>query len=165
MKFHSHYCSFIPVLIKTVLATNGDVLEMGTGIYSTPLLHWMCSPHGRNLVSYENSEKSLLVFGTRSFEDEFHKVFLVEDWDSIDIQKDWDVVLIDHAPAERRKVDAIKVADHAKYVILHDSDGRLNKHYGYNEVYPHFRYRFDFCYQRPYTTVLSNLVDLRDFSP
>ena len=43
------WSSHLPVLIKLMAMTSGDVLEVGTGIYSTPFLHWACFSQGRNL--------------------------------------------------------------------------------------------------------------------
>ena len=48
--------SHLPVLIKMVLMTDGPILELGTGFFSTPVLHWLCAEKKRKLVSYDSSE-------------------------------------------------------------------------------------------------------------
>lgn len=151
----------LPVLTKLMSITDGPVLEMGTGLYSTPFLHWACFPTKRKLVSYEGSERFFqrLV----NCQNDYHDTILVPDWDKIDIERLWDVVLIDHEPTSRRRVDAKRVANYAKYVVLHDSDPRNEKHYHYSEVYPLYKYRFDYTDAVPNTTVLSNFMDLSNF--
>ncbi len=114
-----HYSTHMPLLVKTLSLTSGDVLEMGVGLFSTPLLHWMCSPAGRRLVSYESDPSYYEVF--KQFEDEYHKVVFVENWDDADIEKPWDVAFIDHAPALRRREDVRRLANLAKYIVIHDS--------------------------------------------
>ena len=62
--------SHLPVLKRALEITDGDVLEMGMGIHSTPEMHWSCI--NRNLVSYENDEGYYKRF--RKFEEGKHKV-------------------------------------------------------------------------------------------
>src|SRR3954454_11711777 len=48
-----------PVLIKLIQMTDGPVLELGSGLFSTPLLHWLCFERawcgkpGRRLYTWE----------------------------------------------------------------------------------------------------------------
>lgn len=162
MKFNSHYSSHLPVLIKALLITQGDVLELGTGIFSTPIIHWLCVPHKRYVYSLEYDPKYLAM--VENFGCEYHKIEIIQDWDKADIEKPWDVVLVDHSPGERRKVEIARLANLAKYIVAHDTEWRDERHYHYKEIYPLFKYRYDY-YHKPYTTVLSNLVDLKDFTP
>lgn len=166
MKYNWHYSTHIPVLVKALSLTMGDVLELGTGVYSTPILHWLTSPYKRNLFSYDADRKYLDIMGIWGFQDEHHRVQWVEEgnWDSIDIERPWNVALIDHSPGLRRKEDIKRLAPWAKYIIVHDSDGRSEKHYHYSEVWPLFKYMWTWQGVRPHTTVVSNLVDLRGFS-
>lgn len=159
-----HYGSYLPVLVKCLSLTTGDVLELGTGIFSTPILHWICSAQKRNLVSYENDGKYFDLFNIKSYENEFHQIHLIDDWDSIEIEKEWDVVFVDHKPAERRKIDILRVANFADFIVIHDTCWRDDKHYHYKEIFPLFKYRYDYNDYRPHTTVLSNLVDLNGFN-
>jgi len=157
------YGSHLSCLIKALLLTKGDVLELGMGLFSTPTLHHMCRVMKRNLVSYDAWD--VWVKWTRKYlyENEFHKIFLVEDYDDAKIDKPWDVVLVDHDPSGRRRTEIKRLANLAKYIIIHDSNGRSESHYHYSEIYPLFKYTFTDGFEFPSTTVLSNLVDLRDF--
>lgn len=154
-----HYSSHLPLLIKMVSVTTGDVLELGTGMFSTPVLHWMCVPDKRKLVSYENDKHYYEI--SKQYENEYHAVNYVEDWDKIDIEKPWDVVFIDHE-ADRRSKEVARIANFAKYVILHDTCWRDERHYHYREIYSLFKYSYQFHLIRPKTTVLSNFVDVNE---
>jgi hypothetical protein len=84
----------------------------------------------------------------------------VDDWDKADIERPWDVVLVDHSPSERRKVDIQRLANLAKYIVIHDSNGRYNKDYQYSQIYPLFKYRKVWNEHGRHTDVLSNFGSL-----
>jgi len=151
--------SHLPVLIKVMSITKGDVLEMGTGIYSTPFLHWTCYMQERRLVSYENIEHYFNL--ARLYRSSNHKIMFTDDWDKVDIEHPWEVAFIDHGPAERREVDVKRLVNYAKYIIIHDSQPEAEKYYHYSKIYPLFKYRYDYTKTRVTTSVLSNFVDVR----
>jgi len=159
MNIRRHWGSHLPVLIKLMGMTDGPVLEMGMGLYSTPFMHWACFSQKRKIVSYDSDEKYFEM--NKDYTDpEFHDVHFVTDWSLTDIERSWDVVLIDHT-VERRSVDTMRLANHAKYIILHDTNWQQNKHYHYKEqVFPNFKYRFDYTATKPFTSVVSNLIDV-----
>lgn len=163
MKFNPHYCSHLPVLIKVLQITSGDVLELGTGVYSTPVIHWLCVPHQRHIYSFDNEPSYWNM--TEKFRDEYHKIEVVDDWDKIEIERPWNVVLVDHSPGIRRKVEIARLANYAEYMIVHDTDWRSEPAYQYKEIYPLFKYRYDYNFRKPHTSILSNFVDLKDFVP
>lgn len=159
MRYNPNWSSHLPVLIKVMEASEGKVLEMGMGPFSTPVLHWLCLDRKRLLVSYESSLEYFK--SNKNFETDLHKVVSVDDWDKVNINNvHWGVVFIDHAPSERRKVDIKQLANCADYIVIHDSEESREKHYHYSEIYPLFKYRYDYKRQKPYTTVLSNFKDL-----
>jgi len=146
------------MLVKCVQRVDKPVLELGAGLFSTPLLHWLCKEQGVKLVTYENVEEYYKF--SKSFQSREHRIRLTDDWSKVENNGTfWGVVFIDHAPAERRHIDAIRFADKADIVIIHDSDER--EIYQYDNVYPHFKYRYDWTACRPYTTVLSNFNNLK----
>lgn len=158
-----NFGSFIPMLIKCMGATSGNVVELGAGMFSTPLLHWLCVPYGRQLYTYENDPGWLAVYNLRLFDDDCHHVILVDDWDEADLEHPWDVALIDHKPAERRKIDLLRLANWAKYIVIHDTDARYEKDYHYNSTLDSFKHRVD-CHFWPKTTVVSNFVNLSNLA-
>lgn len=132
--------------------THGPVLELGCGFSSTPFLYWLCQDQGRKFVSYDNDEGWIKKLG--------YPIVYVGNWDKAEIiNVHWSVAFIDHRPGERRVVDAAKLKNKADYIILHDSEPQLDKFYGYEKIYPLFKYRFDYTKFLPQTTILSNYFD------
>lgn len=163
MQYREAGGSHIPILTKVMALSDGPVLEMGMGPFSSPILHWLCLDKKRQLFSYENNPN---WFKKNSvFKRHFHKVTFVENWDDVDIENvHWGVVFIDHAPNDRRIVDIKRIANKADYIIMHDSGDYQDEHYRYNEIYPLFKYRYNYERQKPYTTVVSNFKDLSNLN-
>lgn len=165
-----NYGTHLAPLIKCMEATTGDVLELGTGYFSTPYLHYKCMTDKRRLVSIDNEKGWIRRFADSDFYNhkyrgKYHEFIYVEDWAKADIEKPWDVVLIDHTPDERRKEEAKRLKDLAKYIIIHDSNEsgeRKYRGYGYEELWPLFKYKKVFDMEDRHATVLSNFVDLED---
>lgn len=145
-----------PMLIKTIVISDGPVLEIGAGLYSTPLMHWLCKMLGRKLVTYENNP-SFYGFA-KKFISKGHRVRFIKNWDEMDFKTHWGVVLIDHDPDTRRVIDLINFKDKADYIVIHDTD--MEDKYNWGKAWPYFKYRFDWKECRPWTTVVSNFKDL-----
>ncbi len=157
------YGTHLPCLIKAMSKTTGDVLELGTGVFSTPYLHYACTLSKRKLVSYENYKEWYDFMKT--YENNYHKVKFVKKYSDAKIDKLWDVVLIDQTP-DTSRVETIRRLDkynYAKYIIIHDSNPSNHKVTHYDEIYPLFKYKTDWHGDRNRATVLSNLVNLEDF--
>lgn len=148
------------MLIKVVQMSEGPILEIGSGPFSTPLLHWLCHEKGRKLITYENVPDYFKF--AKGFQSRNHRILFVKNWEEIDAKKHWGVALIDHEPAERRRADILKLKDNADYIIIHDTE-REDK-YGFQKIWPLFKYRYDWKGCRPYTTVVSNFKDLSSLS-
>jgi hypothetical protein len=115
----------------------------------------------RELVSYDNQDR--FVTWAHVYEEEWHHLHYIENWDDAEIDRPWDVVLVDHSPGERRVVEIRRLANLVKYIVIHDSNARYNNRNHYDTVYPLFKQQLNFDGAEPSTTLLSNLVDLRDF--
>lgn len=146
------YASFMPVLMKVLPLTEGKILELGTGIYSTPYLHWYAFYQKRKLVSYENSK--VYAKHASQYVDEFHDVFHVDSFEEVDVRQDWGMVLIDCFPLEEREQQVKRLANYAKCIVLHDSNKEICK-----DV---FKYRFDYEDIYPSTSVFSNFINVTD---
>jgi hypothetical protein len=155
MELAKSWTTHMPMLIKTVQATNGAVLELGSGLYSTPLLHWLCAEDRRTLVTYERSQKYYQL--AKRYQSKTHHV--MNNLDKLR-PRFWSVVFIDNE-AKRRKDMAVRFKDSAEFVVLHDSNERI---YGYEGVYPLYKYRSDWIFAKPHTTVLSNFRDEKSFN-
>lgn len=147
-----------PMLIKTVQATKGTVVEVGSGVFSTPLLHWLCFDTGRPLITAERYEHYLEF--AKKFETKNHKI--VREVDELP-DEHFSVVFIDHSPKKPRTRgdDALLFKDKADYIVLHDGGENAHKKYGYHKIYPYFKYRHDWTGDKVNTTVLSNFKDLK----
>ena len=164
MNVSIRYSTHLPVLMEVMRRTTGDVLELGPGVFSTPILHWLCEKQRRNLLTIE-SDKKWLYFCMKYYRTEYHKFMYAPTWDEAKtaINKQWDVALIDHSPSGRRITEIAQLANLVKYIVIHDADAMKDKEYHYPEIYPLFKYRYNFTEVEPATTVLSNFVDLTDF--
>jgi len=147
------------MLIKAIIASEGPVLEIGAGVYSTPLMHWLCQTLGRKLVTYENSP--VWYEYARKFRSKGHSIRFIKNWDELDFKTHWGVVFADHNPDPRRVDDVISFKDNADYIVIHDTD-REDK-YHMEKAWPYFKYRYTWQNCRPWTTVVSNFKDLSDF--
>ena len=163
MRIHKNYCSYLPALVKALEMVDGDVLELGAGLHSTMFLHWMCQKQGRLLFTYENNEYWYNLVkhcdGDRH-ESGFHKIYLIDNWDSIDIEKPWGIVFVDHGPGIRRKEEIRRLANYAQCLVVHDARGRNDKDYRYSEIYPLFKYRQKYGSVLSQAVLLSNFVDV-----
>ena len=155
--------SHIPVLMKILKISEGPVLELGTGLNSTPVIHWICNENKRKIVSYESSE--MFYLAARNYRCDHHEVHHVEvlgGWDKIDIESQhWGMVFVDHAPGPRRNVEMGRVANNADYVVVHDTEPRSDWHYKYSNQFGKYKYRWDYTDAYPHTSVFSNLKDLK----
>lgn len=153
--------SHLVPLTRAFDATQGDVLELGTGAFSTPHLHLLCEMYRRKLVSYDDDafwwDKVL------PFEEDFHECHFVRNhrWSKIPIEEqEWGLAFIDNRPTKRRQDLARRLASKAKIIVMHDSQPGRDKTFHYSEIYPLFTYRFDYDKLLPNTVILSNFIDV-----
>lgn len=163
-----NYATHLAALIQAVNKTDGDVLELGIGTFSTPYLHYPCLVSKRHLTSYDNEKGWVRKFATSKhsshmYQGSYHDLFYVKNWDDAEIERPWDVALVDHSPDHRRIVEIKRLANFAKYIVVHDTNGRFDKKYHYSKVYPLFKYKTDWVKEERHATVLSNFVNLDDF--
>ena len=157
MMFKKGWSTHVTMLVKTLNASTGDVLELGSGLFSTPMLHWLCKEQNRKLVTLENNEEYINF--ARQFRSNLHRIGQVESMDGFQINSHWGIVFVDHDfPYQDRGKDAIRFKDSADFIILHDTE--REDLYGYGQVWKHFKYRYDWKECQPWTSVVSNFKDL-----
>ena len=156
----SGYGTHRPALCEAIVRTAGPILELGMGDSSTPTLHDLAKATGRNVCSYDHVASWVARYAElRSAQ---HQIEHVGSWDACPIESTrWGVALVDHAPAARRVVDIERLAKHAEVVVVHDTEDST---YGYDSIYDSFAYRLDDRDERPWTTLLSNYVDVSRWS-
>lgn len=147
-------------------ATQGDVIEMGCGDGSTPWLAQYCSDEGRKLFSYEGNQE--WYNRMRQYEDRDFKINLLKD---ADINSSiWDhvaathpnpaVVLIDHAPGERRKIDVGLFLNKAQIVVMHDTEPAADHGYQMRQFKAKFKYWVDHKSEGAWASMASNFIDV-----
>lgn len=160
MKFQRQWCSHMPVLIQLVAQTEGPVFELGSGIYSTPFLHWACHEKRRKLVTFEGRPYWTDLLKSFS-KDSWHKWVDASDWDAVDLSGRCSVALVDHDVAERRYKEVLRLS-HADFVVAHDA-GDVAHNQGYDKIGDAFKYQFRYARAYPRTAILSNTHDPREY--
>lgn len=110
--------SHLVPLAAALVATEGPVLEVGVGDWSTPFLARYCAAAGRELVSVEGSPDWAERMGARlvDYDEALPDLALLR----------WAVVLIDHWPETRRLADAA-LFELADRVLIHDAASVLRR--------------------------------------
>lgn len=145
------------MLMRAIELSEGPILELGSGLFSTPLIHWMCHKEKRPIVTYESVEEYYKF--AKEFRSANHKVRKTEDYEDLDLKGHWGVVLIDHTE-DRRAIDTVRLKDKADYIVLHDSECDL---YEYATIFSHFKHVHHWKECKPWTSVVSNFKELTDF--
>lgn len=118
MKVATQWQSHLPALLACIALTDGPVLEIGVGHFSTPHLHALCGALGRLLVSVESNEV---------WRDEFVKKYgsttehAFTNWTN-PAQGCWSVAFIDHSPGGANRAAVFKaLIDVSEFVVVHDA--------------------------------------------
>lgn len=119
------------VLWEALKQSKTKVIELGCGGGSTPFIKKYCDEKGIEFLSYESSKEWADKYGAEH----------VTNWDDLKPVK-CDLLFIDHAPGERRKEDVKRWANHAKLIVMHDTEPDSAGTHGYRfyEVFPIFKH-------------------------
>lgn len=146
-------------------ATNDSphsVLEMGCGDGSTPFLQKYCDDNCRTLRSIDSNQE---------WADKFGAEVITPDWPHGNwfYKTQYSVVLIDHAPGEKRR-EALELfasfPSHFQIIVIHDSEpkGWNASDYRVRPIFNKFRYVYDLPSSGPmgaWATWLSNDFELK----
>lgn len=121
----SPYYSHQPVLAGYVERTRGPVLELGCGDGSTPMLHALCEPAGRLLISVEADAAWASRFAP--LQTPTHELHVPRGWDDPEFMDSvphlpWSVAFVDQGSWDSRVRAVAALADTADFLVLHDSD-------------------------------------------
>lgn len=161
------WATHVPALTACLAATTGPVLEVGAGIWSTPILHAACAPTRRHLLTMEGKPEWLARFLPMATP--WHELRAVGDWTKWEVPcgpsllhwdgpaagspeagtrpgvalmrpARWALAFVDHGYAPRGPVVAA-LRGHADIVVMHDSEchycGYTAGLAGYDWVYTH----------------------------
>ncbi len=136
------------LLWKALEATKGDVVEFGAGWGSTEYLRDYCKIKERDFTSFDNGLEWAKL----------HNSTYVKDWNSIHA---WgSVLLLDHAPGERRGEDMFRFKNEFEIIVVHDSEPIGAGNYGYEKYWGEFKYRADVKTIGAWATAVSNTIDI-----
>lgn len=163
-----NYGTHMVPLMTAVVHTQGPILEMGSGDFSTPLLHAICSVNKRFILTTDTDKNWLSLFNDLACSwHNFIYVPVYEDdqnlnpkpilWDEIGGDRHWGVVFIDHRPGERRAIDIQRLRKNADIIVVHDTE---YAGYNYEPVLSTFKYRFSYERYQTQTTLVSDTKDV-----
>ncbi len=187
VKTNGNWGSHIPILVTVLNHTNGDILELGSGYYSTPVIHQYASKD-RNVITVESDGKWMAFFKdrfstknhtfhcTNTFKSNLYINEILYRLNPIEIDlthyennaysnKKFDVAFIDHAPSYRRYKDIMQLRNNCKIIIVHDTDdtiiNRIVFGHEMQDIFRTFKYVFRTNNIKPQTTVLSDVYDVK----
>ena len=137
--------------------TSGPVLELGSGLGSTLLLHGLCGSAGRKLTTLETDATWIMRF--TNYGRDWHRIKLIESFVTLsEYEENWGLAFIDHGISGQRAV-SITALKHIPIIVVHDTCHPWL--YGYAEAFKKFRYIWDWKVSGPQTSVLSDIIDVR----
>lgn len=138
------YLTHQPFLKHYVEKTTGDVLELGTGFGSTPMLRELLENSGRKLISVDHNLEWINKMKESCPENEYHKYIHTSNWCSTIINlstQKWGIVFIDQNPWEARSISLYALRNASDYVIVHDVD-YFPKHKIFGDYISNFEFDF-----------------------
>lgn len=149
------------ILLGLQLSRRGDkadVFELGSGEGSTSLLRKYCEDQKLTFLSFDNNEEWCKKTGATH----------VANWDDVIAEAvtiKFGLIFIDHAPGERRHLDAIALANAADVLVLHDTEEGGAGNYQWSKAWPHFKYRLNYNKTGggAGATLVSNNIDVNRF--
>lgn len=150
------FATHIPLLLACLRHTNGPVLELGSGWFSTPLVAAFATDRLVRTIETnpEWYERISRLATYQPITRHRHQILFVPDYDDAPIlDQEWSVVLLDHEPPPRRGHDAQRLRDRCRLMIGHDSE---HPDYGYGPVFDTYAYRVTDERLIPWTTVVSD---------
>jgi len=176
----------VPLAISC-LNTDGPVLELGCGLYSTLLLHTICEKQGRRLHTVDHTLSWLKKFthletGLHTFEHimcgslnvmryEFMYKFspdwtnkIDESWDQVGKGEQWRLVFLDQLPLGRRVKDLKRLRCSTDVFVIHNTNMLGN---WLSELWPYLKtFKYIYVFPAfPATVVCSDKTDVRLFFP
>lgn len=137
------YATHLEALAWAFAHTEGPVLELGAGWYSTPMLNGLAEATGRRLVTVEDRLEVPWPTvapgpdGTHPAEDDA-----------------WGLVFVDHGDAARRAESVLRYR--GTTVVVHDTEPASAQLYpGLDRALNGFSWQRDFTSLKPWTTVVA----------
>jgi SAM-dependent methyltransferase len=155
-----------PVLYEYVRQTKGNILELGCGYGSTPLIMKLIEGTDRKLVSVDTNPEWLEKIKEVIPESHNHKYVLHANykndfnWENFlnsdpIFQEEYDLVFIDQQPWEGRVTSLHYFKNNSNYIIIHDTDYFATNSF-FGRIIPNVPYEesFDFTDVLPKSKLL-----------
>jgi hypothetical protein len=166
--FNWDYGTHATPLLTSVLSTTGDVLELGCGDFSTPMLDTVLSKMpGRNLYTaegdaewltqFQNLESSWHIFkNVPAFQMSASSKSPLPKW----MRRKWGLVFVDQAPADRRRRDVKRLRKMTDVFVFHDTSSFVEHIYKLKELLSSFKYSYTYPRYLRTTTIVSDTIDV-----
>jgi len=151
----TRYGSHVIFLSASAWVTDGAILEMGSGWFSTPMFHRLSNVQNRYVLTSDLNYEWLAKFIL--FSSASHELYLVNSkkagaknnsihevkaWEDIGHQQNhWGLIFIDQSPASQRHKDLKRLRDRADILVVHDTEPGQERLYRIQEVIKTFKYR------------------------
>jgi hypothetical protein len=153
-----------PLLWLAAKKQTGDIVEMGSGLGSTPLLDKECFISGRKFLSIESNDQFNIpypIYGSVIRDD---YLYVKERWHEMFDGFNIGILFVDCAPGELRKDLINKFKELSKVIIVHDSEKTSQFCYDLEPTLSKFKYRLDYEPKyKPHTTAVSNYVNFEEW--
>jgi hypothetical protein len=154
------YGSHVPVLAAcAAIMPIREAIEIGCGRYSTQAFcNKKLFPDLARLISFESKHQWITEVLCIIDKDPRVSFVLGEDVQTLAAvprMPDVDLALIDGSDEKLRPEFVIALRDKARVIVAHDTEE------GYGDVFRKFKYRKSFCVPFPETTVVSDIVPVR----
>lgn len=162
---YGSHAAVLAGMMAYIADTDGGVLELGAGWYSTPLLHAICAAQRRPLFTVESDTQWLTKF--HPYRTEMHEL-LGRDTVKVDETLDgrWDLILVDQAPNSDRLLwlNSILACDRQpRFVIVHDMSPKNQS--ARRRTCARFEYTRLVRSMDPWTAVCSNVEPIPELIP
>lgn len=110
------YATHLEALVNAALESDGDILELGCGDYSTPVLSAIAKHRGNKLVV--NASDPAWASRYKDFAE-----IVIVDWKTWQPKGKWGMIFLDneeHQPYRLMRVP--KLLEHTPIVVMHDAD-------------------------------------------
>lgn len=159
----SDWDSHSPMLWLCLENTEKGVMEIGSGLGSTPRIRQYCNDRNRHFRSFETNMEwanktgatylSSYLSGHEKLAGELFKKLL-----------DLDFLFVDCAPGELRREIIEAYANIANVIAVHDSEDGAQYVYGMAEILSTFKYRLDYTPEgKPHTSIVSNFINVAEW--
>lgn len=161
-------------LLAAMMRTQGPILELGVGWYSTTLIHEVAQAQKRLALTLDNNAHWLAQF--KALESDLHYLELVEWWGDVlkhtdRISRHWGVCFVDNGQPAEREYLARSLRTMVDVFVFHDTEE--GHAYGYDRLLglkparqrgdhsEFFRYIWTDSCQQAWTTIASDTIDVR----